>query len=251
MPHMIIKSVRQLDAHREADRAVLRARASRAGALLHEPTDEELAEFAVGGEPGKPCRCNEPNNGCDQRLVMSACRPVDVNSCYHRIAEEHGCPMKIASGGDYAVAGGGIVTIRVQPVQSDYFLPVAVRLVVRDNAAPDTLRFFMLTAVAVKNHPQENFHETTPTMATEQGVDSSSYNTKTQGDRTLGVEVAWGPFARTALADNLVLTGISRYGGGVTIDCRAEIHGYELDQLPKGWKCGVHPSMQPSAVPVG
>jgi hypothetical protein len=264
---MIVKSLRQLDAIRVADRAVLNARAVRAGSLVTEPTDEQLAAFAVGGDNGKPCRCSDPTyptyptypaNNCNQPMGLPNCRPMDINSCYHRVAEELGCPMKVASGGDLGVVGGTIVTIRVQPTQSDYFLPVAVRLVVRDSTAPDILRFFLLTAVTVKNHPQENFHEVAPDATTVQGVDSSSYNTKTQGDQTLGVAVAWGPFSRTALADNLVLTGFSRYLPGVIIDARAEVHGYELERLPERWKCGVHPaaiapasSPRPSATPVG
>lgn len=229
-----VKNKRQLDAKNEADRAVLESRARRAGHLVREATPGEVDRFAVGGR-GEDCGCKDPQ-------MAQVCRPDSINDCYHEVAGKYGCPLKVTSGGVLNTAGQAIVSIPVEPVQSNFFLPIAMRLVVRDFTNPDTRRFFRLTAVTIKNIPQENYHFPVPTAATVGGVDSSAYFDKISGETTLAVQVAWGPFARQALAENLLLTGFSQYAINVVINAYCEIWGYEIPNLPQGWTCGHHPT---------
>ena len=244
--HMKVKTKRQLDAQHEADRAVLDMRARKAGDV-RAATPDEIDRFAVGG-CGGGC-----GGGCSDSVPMlpQICRPDTINDCYHKVASDYGCPLKVTSGGVYAQPGGGVVRFQVEPIQSNFFLPVAARYVVYDATNPDTLRFLLVTAVSIKNIPQENYHVPNPTALTVAGMDTRSFSSKISGEQTLAVQVAWGPFARVALAEHLEVTGWSQYAVGVSINVRLEIWGYELPNLPGGWNCGYHPAKPdaPSSAP--
>lgn len=233
-----IKNRRQLDAAYEADQAVLQHRARRAGDLVREATPGEVAQFAVGGRNGD-CGCG---GGKTQLEAAGVCRPTDLNDCYHKLAAEYGCPLKVTSGGVYSRPGGAIWTFNVQPIQSNYFLPVAGRFIVRDSTNPDTRRYALVTAVSIRNIPQENYYFPQPDATTVGGMDTSSFFDKISGEKTLGVEVAWGPFAREAFAEHLQIIGFSQYAVNVLIGVRLELWGYEVPNLPKGWECGKHPT---------
>lgn len=274
MHKLKIRSKRQLDARHAADQAVLAARARRAQQAIdprtiRPPTPEEIEQFAVGGcaggcQPtaaatgtataaGTSSMACHPAPTCEPQVPI--CRPTSINDCYHELASKHGCPLKVASGGELRINGQSRIEFQVEPTQSNYFLPVAVRLSGRASDDPDQLRVWLLTAVMVKNHPQENYHEPNPDALTVVGVESVAYDGKTAGD-VPGFEIAWGPFSRAAQADNLVLIGWNPYPAGFPLNARAELWGYEIESLPRGWKCGHHPGRtpmpdpRPSSVPV-
>lgn len=261
MHKLKIRTKRQLDARHAADQAVLATRARRAQQAydprpIRPPTPEEIEQFAVGGCAGGcqptgtatatgtaiPHMACQPTPSCEPSVPI--CRPTSINDCYHALASKHGCPLKVASGGELRVNGQSRIEFRVEPTQSNYFLPVAVRLSGRASDDPDLLRVWLLTAVMVKNHPQENFHEPNPDALTVVGVESVAYDGKTAGD-VPGFEIAWGPFSRAAQADNLVLIGWNPYIAGNFLNARAELWGYEIEELPRGWKCGHHPGRTP------
>lgn len=236
------KSKRHLDAQHEADRAVLDHRARSTGLVtstegIRPPTAEEIERFAVGGCGGhcRPAPCSPS---------PAICRPSSINDCYHHVANRYGCPMKATSGGQINVDGQSRIAFRVEPTQSNFFLPVFVRLSARSRDDPDQLLVWRLTAVMVKSHPQENYHEVNPSGSTLVGVESVAYDGKTAGD-VPGWEVAWGPFSRAANADPLQLVGWNPYPAGTFMNPRAEIWGYEISCLPTGWECGKHPGRVP------
>ncbi|MCH9680255.1 MAG: hypothetical protein K0V04_02385 [Deltaproteobacteria bacterium] len=234
-----IKTKRQLDAHRAADSAVLAHRARKAQSaesVIERPTPEQIEQFAVGGCGGQ---CNSrpfPDN--------VPCRPTSVNDCYHEVAQKYGCPMKVTSGGQLGVDGTERIAFTVEPQQSTYFLPIFVRLTGRARDDPDQLLVWRLTAVSVNGHPQENYNQPTPTLATLVGVESVAYDGKTAGDQP-GWEVAWGPFSRSSMASELTLIGFNPYPAGTFMIARAELWGYEIRALPAGWECGHHPGCRP------
>lgn len=232
-----IRTKRELDARHTPDEAVLAARARRArkavSSTIEPPTPEQIERFAVGGCGGlcEPQAC---------RPQVSLCRPGSVNDCYHEIATKYGCPLKVASGGQANVDGQSLISFTVEPIQSNVFLPIALRLTARSRDDPDQVLVWRLTAVSIKNKPQEVYHNLNPTATTMGGVESAAYHTKTAGE-VPAFEVAWGPFARSAMADHLVLTGWNPYPAGTFMNPRAELWGYPLDALPTGWTCGCHP----------
>ncbi|MCH9682963.1 MAG: hypothetical protein K0V04_16120 [Deltaproteobacteria bacterium] len=189
--------------------------------------------FAVGGGCNAGCKTKGP--------VVD--RRRHFNDCYHQLAEEFGCPLKVVSGGVRGEAALTSFRFPVVPVQANYFLPIALRLVARSNANALAAVPALLTAVTIKNIPQETFHDPSPTAATVQGVEFAAYFNKSGAGGEHGVpgwEVAWGPFSRDSDAEQLILTGFN-FDGAVAGDFRAEIWGYELDSLPMGWRCGQHP----------
>ena len=238
-----IRSKRQLAARDASKEAVAKHRAARAGDSppIRPPTPEEIERFSVGGGCGGNC---QPTN-CGPPM---ACRPSSLNDCYHVVAQKYGCPLKVASGGEVDVAALGRVSFRVEPSQSNYFLPIAVRLSARLRDDPTQLRVWRLTAVMVKNHPQENYHEPNPSATTVVGVESVAYDGRTAGE-VPAYEVGWGPFSRSALAEHLELVGINLSPADI-INPRAEIWGYPIDTLPIGWKCGEHPGRPPTPTSV-
>jgi hypothetical protein len=264
MRRLKIRSKRQLDARHAADEAVLAARARRAqaratpaaavvtpGPAIRAPSPEEIEQFAVGG-CGSNCSTDTSTMAC-QPIAHCApqvpvCRPTSINDCYHLVASKYGCPLKVTSGGHLRVNGQERIEFRVEPTQSNYFLPIAVRLSGRSSTDPDQVRVWLLTAVMVKNHPQENYHQPNPDGSTVVGVESVAYDGKTAGE-VPGFEVAWGPFSRAAQADNLVLVGWNPYPVGTILNARAELWGYEIEALPQGWKCGHHPGRLPQPSP--
>lgn len=233
-----IRSKQQLNAHRSA-------RAAGAGPgpssiivtggdkTVELPSPEEIERFAVGGCGGNcaPTSCMPP---------PTPCRPTSLNDCYHEIAEKYSCPLKVASGGVASVDGQGRIAFRVEPVQSNYFLPIAVRLTGRSVADPDRLMVWRLTAVMVQNQPQENYHDPNPTAATMMGVESVAYDGRSAGE-VPAFEVGWGPFSRSAMSDHLELVGFNPYDAAEAMTARAEIWGYPINALPEGWTCGKHP----------
>lgn len=228
-----IRSKRQLDAHNAADAAVLANRANRARAAVGRsgvrvPSPEEIERFAVGG-------CN---GACSPPVAPASC-----NDCYHEVAQRYRCPITVVSGGLPAVVGQEQFSFGVEPSLSNYFLPLRVRLSARTREDLTQTMLWRLTAVLVKKFPQESYHEPNPDADTVVGVESVAYDGVTSG-KMPGFEVAWGPFARSALADNLELFGWSPHDVGTTISPRAEIWGYCIDTLPDGWKCGQHPGMK-------
>lgn len=240
-----IKSRRQLDATKAADAAVLSHRAHRARAavsgelVVHEPTPEEVEQFSVGG-------CNQCPPPAPYPIP---CGPMSVNDCYREIAQRYRCRLTVASGGQLNVDGGDIIRFAVEPENSNYFLPLYVRLTARAVGDPSTMLVWRLTAVSIKNMPQENYHEPNPSADTVVGVESAAYDNRTASDIP-GVEVAWGPFSREALANHLELVGWQPYPPDIAMHPRVEIWGYPVDELPKGWKCGVHPGcVDPPTVP--
>ncbi|MCX4239176.1 hypothetical protein [Paraliomyxa miuraensis] len=250
MQRLKIRTKRQLDAQHAADRAVLASRAQRAERAkaaasepptIRPPSPEEIERFAVGG-CGTGCQPSPNTATCQPQVPI--CRPTSINDCYHEVASKHGCPLKVTSGGVQRVDGQNRIEFRVEPTQSNYFLPIAVRLSGRGSTDPDQIRVWLLTAVMVKNHPQENYHQPNPDASTVVGVESVAYDGKTAGD-VPAFEVAWGPFSRAAQADNLVLVGWNPYAAGMFLNARAELWGYEIEALPQGWKCGHHPGRLP------
>ena len=89
-----------------------------------------------------------------------------------------------------------------------------------------------LTAVMVKNHPQENYHEPNPSASTVMGVEPAAYDGKSSGD-VPGFEVAPGG-NRLGLLPILEGTppAISVTSGGTQTLSRAvgERRGYEPQQ---------------------
>ncbi|MEX1365182.1 MAG: hypothetical protein AB1Z98_18790 [Nannocystaceae bacterium] len=241
-----IRSKQQLQAHRSA-RAPGTVTAPRRSPIvitggettIDLPTPEEIERFAVGG-----CGGNCPPMACSPQPMP--CRPSSLNDCYHEVAQKYGCPLKVASGGVIGVDGQARIAFRVEPVQSNYFLPIAVRLTGRSRDDPDQLLIWRLTAVMVKNQPQENYHEPNPSVDTVVGVESVAYDGRTAGE-VPAYEVGWGPFSRSAMADHLELVGWNGYPAGVFMTARAEIWGYPINTLPEGWSCGTHPG--PTASP--
>ena len=173
-------------------------------------------------------------------------RPSSLNDCYHEIAQRYGCPLKVVSGGQVGVGPLERIAFRVEPSQSNYFLPIAVRLSARSRDDPNELLVWRLTAVMVKNHPQENYHDPNPGADTVTGVESVAYDGVTAGE-VPAFEVGWGPFSREALADHLELVGLNPYPADVVMNPRAELWGYPIDTLPTGWRCGEHPG-RPTSV---
>src|SRR5690606_27055990 len=175
------------------------------GPTIRAPSPEEIERFAVGG-CGGTCSADTSTMACQPMVhcqpQVPICRPTSINDCYHHLATKHGCPLKVTSGGQIRVDGQQRIEFQVEPTQSNYFLPVAVRLSGRGTDDPDQTRVWLLTAVMVKSHPQENYHEPNPSATTVVGVESVAYDGKTAGD-VPAFEVAWGPFARSANADNL------------------------------------------------
>lgn len=226
---------------RAAAARAVRGRQSAAAMAL--PSTKASEGFAVGG-------CDQgcsPRPGSSPESRPAPCTGVAFarthNECYHELARKHGCPMQVASGGLRGVAAGSPFTFQVQPTQSNFFLPVAVRLVAVNGTNFFTRIPTLLTAVTVKNIPQETYHEPSPTTATVQGVDFTSYDGKSGAGAEYGVpgwEIAWSPFSRISLADQLSLTGINLDVAELA-DVRAEVWGYEIDSLPSGWQCGRHP----------
>lgn len=247
------KSKRQLDARHEADRAVLDFRARRAQELMSGdgevqlPTPEQIEQFSVGGcdkgcMPPTHCAPPPPPTAC---RPPSMCRPRPMNDCYHEIASKYGCPMKATSGGQINVDGQSRISFIVQPTQSNFFLPISARLSARSRDDPDQMLVWQLTAVMIKNHPQENYHEPNPGPTTLVGVESVAYDGNTTGE-VPGREVAWGPFSRANDTERLELVGWNPYPVGAFMNPRVEIWGYEISQLPAGWECGKHPGCGPS-----
>ena len=212
---------------------------------IQPPTPEQIEQFAVGGCQGS---CKPPTPCTPVPAQPPVCRPPSINDCYHEIATKYGCPMKVTSGGVLSVDGSSRIAFQVEPTQSNFFLPIAVRLSARSRDDPDQSLIWRLTAVMVKNHPQENYHEPNPSPTTLVGVDSVAYDGKTAGE-VPGWEVAWGPFSRAANADHLQLVGWNPYPIGTFMNPRAEIWGYEVSTLPTGWQCGHHPGCAPTGDP--
>ncbi len=245
-----IKTKRQLDALHSAGDAVLGLRARRARELVNEdevrpPTPEEIERFSVGGCDngcGQPDPCRPTPAPCGPTPLP--CPPSSINRCYHEVAEKHRCALEVASGGQVGVLGESRIAFSVEPAQSNYFLPIAVRLSARSRDDPGLLMVWRLTAVMVKSHPQESYHEPTPTALTVVGVESAAYDGVGSG-KVPGFEVAWGPFSRVALANHLELVGWNPFGPDTGMDPRAEIWGFPIDGLPTGWKCGQHPGLTP------
>src|SRR5690606_6200218 len=99
------------------------------------------------------CSADTSTMACQPQVPI--CRPTSINDCYHEVASKYGCPLKVTSGGVQRVDGQNRIEFRVEPTQSNYFLPIAVRLSGRASDDPDQVRVWLLTAVMVKNHPQE------------------------------------------------------------------------------------------------
>lgn len=238
MTQVKIRTKRQLEARRAARDAVASHRAAKSGGSppIRPPTPEEIERFAVGGGGGD-CGCAPtPPTTC----TPTPCRPSSLNDCYHDIAQRYGCPLKVVSGGQVGVGPLERIAFRVEPSQSNYFLPIAVRLSARSRDDPNELLVWRLTAVMVKNHPQENYHDPNPGAGTVTGVESVAYDGVTAGE-VPAFEVGWGPFSREALADHLELVGFNPYPADVVMNPRAELWGYPIDTLPAGWRCGEHP----------
>lgn len=153
-----IRSKRQLDAHNVADAAVLDARARRArevinGPTIRPPTPAEIEHFSVGGCSSGCSTTSTPPCGPTPSCVpeVPICRPGSINDCYHELATKHGCPLKVTSGGELRVDGQERIEFQVEPTQSNYFLPVAVRLSGRAADDPDQNRVWQLTAPQANN----------------------------------------------------------------------------------------------------
>ena len=244
MSKVKIRTKRQLEARRAAKDAVASHRAAKSGdgPPTRPPTPEEIERFAVGGGGRGDCGCAPTPPSCTPTATCMPLpsRPSSLNDCYHEIAQRYGCPLKVVSGGQIGVEPMGRISFSVEPSQSNYFLPVAVRLSARSREDPNELLVWRLTAVMVKNVPQENYHDPNPGAETVTGVESVAYDGRTAGD-VPAFEVGWGPFSRKALADHLELVGLNPYPQDAVMNPRAEIWGYPIETLPAGWKCGEHP----------
>lgn len=223
-------------AQRRARAAVLEKRNRNAhpngrGGKLHKlaGTDQH---FAVGG-------CSDSCNTSETQVLNR-----DINECYHEYARLNDCAMTIVSGGVREHTGGTRFEFSVEPDQSNYFFPVAMSLEAVDSGDRTLDVSALLTAVTIKNVPQETFHQPNPTTTTVVGVSFSSYSGKTGAGSKPGIpgwEIAWGPFSREAFAETLSLIGFDF--GPTTSDLRVQIYGYASDSLPTKWKCGRHPGM--------
>lgn len=225
-------------ATRAARAAVIQQREAAAhsrsqGGRLHLPPNMGQP-FAVGG-CSKSCGTQPAQAYVDNR---------GINDCYHEYAKLNNCAMTAVGGGIREHAGGSRFSFPVEPTQSNYFFPVAMSLEALDSADRTLDVAALLTAVTVKNIPQETYHDPNPTAASVDGVSFASYSGKTGAGSKPGIpgwEIAWGPFSRRSFAEFLELTGWD-YGASLS-DLRVQIYGYASDTLPDSWKCGQHPGM--------
>lgn len=223
----------------------------RGGKAIIPATPREVQTFAVGAPPPNGGGCGGRCRGDCSSPRSAGCRPSSFNACYHDLAAKHRCPLKVCSGGirDLAAATGG--SFRVQPTLANYFLPVAIRAIARDNAAPSTELVARMTAVHINGVPQEVYNNTAPAAAGIDGVEINAYSGKTGvgGDDPAAnipaYEVAWGPFSRDSMADQLQIYVVND-DPALAADIRVEIWGYPLGSLPQGWTCGHHPARQQS-----
>lgn len=117
----------------------------------------------------------------------------------------------------------------IEPEQTPFFDPRAVRATVTDASNPDLNHRVFITGVSINKYPQELFHDAAPTAATLDGIWSDDW-TDPDG---YAVKVPWGFMSNEA--NNLVLEiyGFVRgYSAGTSLEVQFTVYGNGLRKLP-------------------
>ena len=224
-------------------RAMAAAAAAVRGANTNTADAGDDQGFAVGGccggcGPSKPGPTPDAAGMC--RIGGPPSPVAMAASCYHYFAGKKRCAETVIGNKILALAGQAPGDLRIQPVRGTFFLPTRAEITVVDSADVDILARAWVAAVTINGTAQECYDARAPTAATTSGVWSDVYQSRNQGSTT-GVPVRWGPFGKSTLDQELIVTFFNSNILADTRDIAVAVWGYCVDSLPAEWTCGQYP----------
>lgn len=166
----------------------------------------------------------------------AACPPfrntsVTVPGCGGAVAPA--CDVSMNTNVIRNTAAGVVGTLAMVPQRTTYFQPLVEKLLVIDNATPDTNRRVEITTIEINGVPQEPFSAPAAAALASAAL-SDFFGAAFDG---YGKEIAYGVYTVAALPYQFTYQFVNIEA--VAVDVYASHFGNSLDVLPPGCQCGV------------